>query len=78
MAVLRQTGTDDLSTGDDLRSSEDDAWLRRIGFPEASKHTVGPSYARRGMDGLVRGPKTRTTSHGGSEVGEFARFNETG
>ena len=36
-------------------------WLRRTGFPEASKHTVDRLMRDEGMNGLVRGRKTRTT-----------------
>jgi transposase InsO family protein len=36
-------------------------WLRRNGFPEASKHTVDRLMRAEGMNGLVRGRKTRTT-----------------
>lgn len=39
-------------------------WLRRNGFPEASKHTVDRLMREEGMDGLVRGRKTRTTIPG--------------
>ncbi|WP_354188372.1 DDE-type integrase/transposase/recombinase [Arthrobacter sp. UYCu712] len=39
-------------------------WLRRSGFPEASKHTVDRLMREEGMNGLVRGRKTRTTIPG--------------
>lgn len=39
-------------------------WLRRNGFPEASKHTVDRLMRPEGMNGLVRGRKTRTTIPG--------------
>jgi transposase InsO family protein len=39
-------------------------WLRRSGFPEASKHTVDRLMRDEGMNGLVRGRKTRTTVPG--------------
>ena len=37
------------------------AWLARTGFPEVSKHTVDRLMRDEGMNGLVRGRKTRTT-----------------
>ncbi|MGP9652500.1 IS3 family transposase, partial [Glutamicibacter sp. AOP38-B1-38] len=37
------------------------AWLRRNGFPEVSKHTVDRLMRDEGMNGLIRGRKTRTT-----------------
>ena len=40
------------------------AWLRRNGFPEASKHTVDRLMRDEGMNGQVRGRKTRTTIPG--------------
>ncbi|ALV45376.1 hypothetical protein MB46_07585 [Arthrobacter alpinus] len=40
------------------------AWLRRNGFPEASKHTVDRLMRDERMNGLVRGRKTRTTIPG--------------
>ncbi|MGA7203285.1 MAG: IS3 family transposase [Specibacter sp.] len=40
------------------------AWLRRNGFPDASKHTVDRLMRDEGMNGLVRGRKTRTTISG--------------
>lgn len=39
-------------------------WLRRNGFPEASKHAVDRLMREEGMNGLVRGRKTRTTVPG--------------
>ncbi len=39
-------------------------WLRRSGFPEASKHTVDRLMREEGMNGLTRGRKTRTTIPG--------------
>ncbi|MGY4543955.1 hypothetical protein ACVWY0_003898 [Arthrobacter sp. UYNi723] len=39
-------------------------WLRRNGFPEASKHTVDRLMREEGMNGLIRGRKTRTTIPG--------------
>jgi len=39
-------------------------WLRRNGFPEASKHTVDRLMRAEGMNGPVRGRKTRTTIPG--------------
>ncbi|MET4062126.1 putative transposase [Arthrobacter sp. UYP6] len=39
-------------------------WLRRNGFPEASKHTVDRIMREEGMNGLIRGRKTRTTIPG--------------
>jgi hypothetical protein len=39
-------------------------WLRRNGFPEASKHTVDRLMREEGMNGLVRGRRTRTTIPG--------------
>ncbi|MCU1562211.1 MAG: hypothetical protein JWN05_590 [Arthrobacter sp.] len=39
-------------------------WLRRSGFPEASKHTVDRLMRDEGMNGHVRGRKTRTTIPG--------------
>jgi putative transposase len=39
-------------------------WLRRNGFPEASKHTVDRLMREDGMNGLIRGSKTRTTIPG--------------
>ena len=38
--------------------------LRRNGFPEASKHTVDRLMREEGMNGLIRGRKTRTTIPG--------------
>jgi len=37
------------------------AWLSRNGFPGVSKHTVDRLMRLAGMNGLVRGRKTRTT-----------------
>ncbi len=37
------------------------AWLRRNGFPDASKHTVDRLMRDEGMAGLIRGRQTRTT-----------------
>ncbi len=42
-------------------------WLRRNGFPEASKHTVDRLMRQEGMNGLVRGRKTRTTTVPGKD-----------
>ncbi|MBE0010968.1 hypothetical protein DXT87_14390 [Arthrobacter sp. AET 35A] len=39
-------------------------WLRRNGFPEASKHTVDRLMREEGMNGLTRGRKMRTTVPG--------------
>ncbi|UUL77913.1 IS3 family transposase [Pseudarthrobacter sp. Fe7] len=39
-------------------------WLRRNGFPEASKHTVDRIMREERMNGLIRGRKTRTTIPG--------------
>jgi putative transposase len=39
-------------------------WLRRSGFPEASKHTVDRLMREEGMNGLIRGRKIRTTIPG--------------
>lgn len=39
-------------------------WLRRNGFPEASKHTVDRLMREEGMNGLIRGRKMRTTIPG--------------
>ncbi|WP_019484247.1 DDE-type integrase/transposase/recombinase [Arthrobacter sp. TB 23] len=39
-------------------------WLRRNGFPEASKHTVDRLMREEGMNGLIRGRKMRTTVPG--------------
>ncbi|WP_458781236.1 IS3 family transposase [Arthrobacter sp. D3-16] len=39
-------------------------WLRRNGFPEASKHAVDRLMREEGMNGLIRGRKTRTTIPG--------------
>ncbi|MHA7292238.1 IS3 family transposase [Arthrobacter sp. MDT3-24] len=39
-------------------------WLRRNGFPEASKHTVDRLMREEGMNGLIRGRRTRTTIPG--------------
>ena len=39
-------------------------WLRRHGFPEVSKHTVDRLMRDEGMNGLMRGRKTRTTIPG--------------
>jgi putative transposase len=36
-------------------------WLRRNGFPHLSKHTVDRLMRAEGMNGLVRGRRTRTT-----------------
>lgn len=40
------------------------AWLRRNGFPEVSKHTVDRPMRDEGMTGLIRGRKTRRTIPG--------------
>lgn len=37
------------------------AWLARNGFPDVSKHTVDRLMRDEGMNGLIRGRKTRTT-----------------
>ncbi|MDJ0318624.1 DDE-type integrase/transposase/recombinase [Arthrobacter antibioticus] len=37
------------------------AWLRRNDFPVVSKHTVDRLMRDEGMNGLIRGRKTRTT-----------------
>lgn len=39
-------------------------WLRRNGFPEASKHTVDRLMRQERMNGLIRGRRTRTTIPG--------------
>ncbi|MET1086342.1 MAG: IS3 family transposase [Arthrobacter sp.] len=39
-------------------------WLRRNGFPEASKHTVDRLMCQERMNGLIRGRRTRTTIPG--------------
>jgi putative transposase len=39
-------------------------WLRRNGFPDVSKHTVDRLMRAEGMNGLVRGRRTRTTIPG--------------
>ncbi|WP_354183240.1 IS3 family transposase [Arthrobacter sp. UYP6] len=39
-------------------------WLRRNGFPGVSKHTVDRIMREEGMNGLIRGRKTRTTIPG--------------
>lgn len=40
------------------------AWLARNGFPDISKHTVDRLMRLEGMNGLVRGRRTRTTIPG--------------
>lgn len=40
------------------------AWLRRKGFPGISKHTVDRLMRDEGMNGLIRGRRTRTTIPG--------------
>jgi putative transposase len=40
------------------------AWLARNGFEDVSKHTVDRVMRDEGMNGLVRGRKTRTTIPG--------------
>jgi len=40
------------------------AWLRRNGFPAVSKHTVDRLMRDEGMNGMIRGRKTRTTIPG--------------
>jgi hypothetical protein len=54
-------------------------WLRRNGFPEASKHTVDRIMRQEGMNGLVRGRKTRTTIPGkdGRRAGDLLDRNFT-
>ena len=49
------------------------AWLRRNGFPEVSKHTVDRLMRDEGMNGLIRGRKTRTTIPGkdGKRAGDL-------
>ncbi|MDQ0825589.1 putative transposase [Arthrobacter sp. B2I5] len=39
-------------------------WLRRNGFPEASEHAVDRLMREEGMNGRIRGRKTRTTIPG--------------
>lgn len=53
------------------------AWLRRNGFPEVSKHTVDRLMRDEGMNGLVRGRKTRTTIPGkdGNRAGDLLNRN---
>lgn len=48
-------------------------WLRRNGFPGVSKHTVDRLMRLEGMNGLVRGRKTRTTtpSRDGHRAGDL-------
>lgn len=55
------------------------AWLRRNGFPEVSKHTVDRLMRDEGMNGLVRGRKTRTTIPGkdGKRAGDLLNRNFT-
>ncbi|WP_183663605.1 IS3 family transposase [Neomicrococcus aestuarii] len=54
-------------------------WLRRNGFPEASKHTVDRLMREEGMNGLVRGRKTRTTIPGkdGRRAGDLVNRDFT-
>jgi putative transposase len=54
-------------------------WLRRNGFPEASKHAVDRLMRDEGMNGLVRGRKTRTTIPGkdGRRAGDLLNRNFT-
>ena len=47
----------DAPARDHLRAAENEQWLRRNGFPEASKHTVDRLMREEGMNGLVRGPQ---------------------
>jgi transposase InsO family protein len=50
------------------------AWLARNGFPEVSKHTVDRLMRQEGMNGLVRGRRTRTTipaKTGGVRAGDL-------
>lgn len=50
------------------------AWLARNGFPTVSKHTVDRLMRQEGMNGLVRGRKTRTTipaKDGGRRAGDL-------
>ncbi|WP_396278649.1 DDE-type integrase/transposase/recombinase [Glutamicibacter creatinolyticus] len=53
------------------------AWLRRNGFPEVSKHTVDRLMRDEGMNGLIRGRKTRTTIPGkdGRRAGDLLNRN---
>ena len=53
------------------------AWLRRKGFAEVSKHTVDRLMRDEGMNGLVRGRKTRTTIPGkdGKRAGDLLNRN---
>ena len=55
------------------------AWLRRKGFPEVSKHTVDRLMRDEGMNGLVRGRRTRTTIPGknGKRAGDLLNRNFT-
>ncbi|MGP5002615.1 IS3-like element ISPfr13 family transposase, partial [Glutamicibacter ardleyensis] len=52
-------------------------WLRRNGFPEVSKHTVDRLMRDEGMNGLIRGRKTRTTIPGkdGKRAGDLLNRN---
>jgi putative transposase len=50
------------------------AWLARNGFPGVSKHTVDRLMRQEGLNGLVRGRKTRTTipaKDGGRRAGDL-------
>ena len=55
-------------------------WLRRNGFPEASKHTVDRIMREEGMYGLIRGRKTRTTIPGkdGRRAGDRSEERRVG
>ena len=55
------------------------AWLRRNGFPEVSKHTVDRLMRDEGMNGLIRGRKTRTTipDKDGKRAGDLLNRNRT-
>ncbi len=55
------------------------AWLRRKGFLEVSKHTVDRLMRDEGMNGLVRGRRTRTTIPGkdGKRAGDLLNRNFT-
>ena len=55
------------------------AWLARGGFPGISKHTVDRLMRLEGMEGLVRGRRTRTTIPGkdGKRAGDLLNRNFT-
>jgi len=55
------------------------AWLARNGFPQVSKHTIDRLMRLAGMNGLIRGRRTRTTipAEDGKRAGDLLNRNFT-